>query len=144
MISFFKHLHSGLAYLVLLGLVLSVLVFFIKRMKKKEFRKSDRVLALVSLIFTHLQLVFGLILYFFGPMGLRLFGTEGLMKDSTLRLYAVEHISVNLIAVILITVGYSKAKRMENSKGKFGNLSLFYLLGLVLILSRIPWDAWLG
>lgn len=144
MISFFKHLHSGLAYLVLLGLVLSVLVFFIKWMSNKQFGKGDKILALLTLIFTHLQLVFGLVLYFFGPMGLKLFGTEGLMKDSTLRLYAVEHISVNIIGIILITVGYSKAKRLDLSKSKFGNLSVFYLLGLVLILSRIPWNAWLG
>lgn len=144
MISFFRHLHSGLAYLVLLALIISVLVFLFKWLGSKEFGKGDKVLALLTLIFSHLQLVFGLILYFFGPLGIQLFGTEGLMKNSDMRLYAVEHISVNIIGIVLITLGYSKAKRLANSKKKFSNLTVFYLLGLVLILSRIPWDAWLG
>lgn len=144
MISIFRHLHSGMAYLVLLALLISVLVFLFKWMGNKNFGKGDKTLALITLIFSHLQLVFGLVLYIFGPLGIQLFGTEGLMKNSELRLYAVEHISINIIGIILITIGYSRAKRLTVSKKRFGNLTLFYLLGFILILSRIPWEAWLG
>ena len=66
------------------------------------------------------------------------------MKDAVMRLYAVEHIAVMLIAITLITIGYSRAKRQPNAGKKFRGLALFYSLGLVLILSRIPWEAWLS
>jgi hypothetical protein len=40
----------------------------------------------------------------------------------------------------LITIGYSKNKRAFNSAVKHKNALIFYGLGLVLLLSRIPWD----
>lgn len=138
------HIHSTLAYLVLAGLIVSVLIFWFKRFSSKEFKKSDKTLALITLIFTHLQLVFGLLVYFIGPKGFNYFQVEGFMKDSVMRLYAIEHIGINLLAIALITAGYSRAKRLASDSKKFSSLGIFYLLGLVLILSRIPWDMWLA
>lgn len=136
-----QHLHSSLAYLVLLGLLISTIVFLAKR--GGNFGKGHKKLALITLIFTHLQLVIGLVLYFVGPLGYATTKIEGFMKDDTLRLYAIEHISINIIAVVLITIGYSSAKRAATSKKKFTKLGVFYLIGLLLILSRIPWKAWM-
>jgi predicted acyltransferase len=66
------------------------------------------------------------------------------MKDSASRLAALEHPLTNLIAIILITVGYSRAKRLKNDRARFRSVFLLYGLGLVLILSRIPWRNWIG
>jgi L-asparagine transporter-like permease len=65
------------------------------------------------------------------------------MKDATLRLFAVEHISVMIIAAVLLTIGYAKQKRTEDSATKFKRISTFYAIALLLILSRIPWAQWL-
>jgi len=138
------HLHSSIPYLLLPALFFGILLFIFKNSQGKEFQKNDKLLALVVLILSHLQLVVGLILYFTGAKGFNYFSVEGFMKDPVMRLYAVEHISVMIIAIVLITMGYSKAKRKEESAAKFKTLSIFYTLGLVLILSRIPWDAWLS
>ncbi len=136
-----QHLHSTLAYLVLLGLIISSLVFLLKR-GQGNFTPAHKKLALITLIFTHLQLVIGLVLYFVGPLGYASLQVESVMAQPELRLYAVEHISINIIGIVLITIGYSKGKRASTSKAKFTNLGVFYLIGLVLILSRIPWNAW--
>jgi len=69
-------------------------------------------------------------------------GMGTVMKDSVLRLYAVEHITVMLLAVVLITIGYSKHKKKLTSKPKFKTLSIFYTLALIFMLSRIPWQQW--
>lgn len=143
MISILKTTHSSLAYLVLAGLLIGSIVFLYKRYAQKTFGPSDKLLALSTLIFSHLQLLIGLILYFFGDLGYQLLKEEGVMKNSAMRLYAVEHISVNIIAIALITIGYSRSKKAQENKTRFSNLGYFYLLGLVLILSRIPWDNWL-
>tara|TARA_B100001057_G_C22533026_1_gene826507 strand:+ start:400 stop:798 length:399 start_codon:yes stop_codon:yes gene_type:complete len=111
----------------------------------KEYQPKDFRLSLFALIVTHIQLLIGLVLYFISPLGLKSIMNNGMgtvMKDSVLRLYAVEHITVMLLAVVLITIGYSKHKKKLTSKPKFKTLSIFYTLALIFMLSRIPWQQW--
>jgi hypothetical protein len=132
--------HSGWAYLVILILVIAVINAFIGLSSKKEFTAKDRKIALFALIFTHIQLLFGLVLYFVSPLGKAVLGE---MKDPALRLTSLEHPLINIIAIILITVGWSKHKNLTTSNAKFKTFAIFYTLGLVLILSRIPYKMWL-
>ena len=67
-------------------------------------------MALLGLIPTHLQWIFGLILYFLSPLGLSSLSGEA-MSNSTLRLYSIEHPFTMILAVVLITIGFAKAKR---------------------------------
>lgn len=137
-------IHSWWAYLVLLVLIITVVNSIVGFTSKKDYGATDFRLALFSLIVTHIQLLIGLILYFVSPY-FEAFGQGGMgtvMKDSTLRLYLVEHPLMMILAVVLITIGYSKHKKKLTSKPKFKILSIFYTLGLIFILSRIPYDAW--
>jgi hypothetical protein len=43
----------------------------------------------------------------------------------------------------LITIGWSKHKKLTDATAKFKTFAVFYGLGLLLILSRIPWSLWL-
>lgn len=137
-----QHLHSSLAYLVLAGLLLSGILFLVRR-GSGSFSAGDKRLALITLILTHVQLILGLILYFVGPKGFAYFDNPDVMTNNTMRLYALEHILINILAISLITIGYSRAKRATAAKRKYTLLASFYLVGLVLILSRIPWEIWL-
>ena len=134
-----KSAHSGWAYLVLIALLIAVVNSFLGMNSKREFTPNDRRFALLGLIATHLQLVIGLILYFVSPLGLASFGQ---MSDKALRLNSLEHPFVNILAIILITVGWSKHKKGVESHSKFKSITIFYGLGLLLILSRIPWSLW--
>jgi hypothetical protein len=58
------------------------------------------------------------------------------------RLLAVEHPFTKIIAIVLITVGWSRHKKFVEGKKKFKNIAIFYGLGLLLILSRIPYGQW--
>jgi len=131
--------HSGWAYIALLVLVIAVINAVIGMSSKKEFTAKDRKIALFGLIGTHIQLLIGLILYFVSPLGLASFGQ---MSDKALRLTSLEHPLINLIAITLITIGWSKHKRATTSEAKFKGFTIFYGLGLLLILSKIPWSLW--
>jgi hypothetical protein len=131
--------HSGWAYIALLLLVIAVINAVIGMSSKKEFTEKDRKIALFGLIGTHTQLLFGLILYFVSPLGL---SSLGQMSDKALRLTSLEHPLINIIAITLITIGWSKHKKLTTSESKFKTFTIFYGLGLVLILSRIPWSLW--
>lgn len=131
--------HSGWAYLALLILIVAVVNALIGMSSKKEFTLKDRKIALFGLIAVHIQLLVGIILYFVSPLGSASFGQ---MSDKALRLTSLEHPLMNLIAITLITVGWSKHKKLTTSESKFKTFSIFYGLGLVFILSRIPWSLW--
>lgn len=139
MYQFIQKFHSGWAYLALLLLVFVVISSWLGSSAKKEFTAKDRKIALFGLIAVHLQLTIGFILYFTSPVGFALLGE---MKDATIRLTSLEHPLINIIAVALITIGWSKHKKAADSAAKFKAIALFYGLGLILILSRIPWSLW--
>jgi len=140
MYNFVQKFHSGWAYLALLLLVFAVVNSFFGVNSKKEFTAKDRKIALFGLIATHIQLVVGLILYFVSPNGLKSLGN---MKDAAIRLTSLEHPLINIIAIILITIGWSKHKKATTSSAKFKSIAVFFGLGLLLILLRIPWSMWL-
>lgn len=134
-----QKMHSGLAYLVLAFLVIAVINSLVGFSSRKEFTGKDRKIALFALIFTHIQFLVGIILYFVSPLGKAAFGQMG---NAALRLTSLEHPLVNLIAIILITIGWSKHKRLTISHEKFKTFAIFYTIGLVLLLSRLPWHLW--
>jgi uncharacterized membrane protein len=140
-----KTLHSYFAYFVLLILIIAVANAIIGFATNKKFVSKDLRISLFGLIFTHLQLVIGLILYFVSPFGMNMISSRGMGgMSSAERLLALEHPFVGILAIILITIGWSKHKKQQTDKRAFGKIAFFYGLGLVLILSRLPWNQWLG
>lgn len=137
--TFLQKFHSGWAYVALLVLVIAVVNAVIGMSSKKEFTPKDRKIALFGLIGIHIQLLIGIVLYFVSPLGL---ASLGQMSDKVLRLTSLEHPLINIIAVVLITIGWSKHKKLTTSESKFKTFSVFYGLGLVFILSKIPWNLW--
>ncbi|GEQ84714.1 hypothetical protein ULMS_02220 [Patiriisocius marinistellae] len=138
-------IHSYWAYLVVLVVFLATVNAVVGHFSKKEYSYKDFRISLFALIVTHIQLLIGLVLYFISPFGFKSIKNNGMsavMKDSLLRLYAVEHITVMILATIFITIGYSKHKKKLTSVPKLKTLAIFYTIALVLILSRIPWAQW--
>jgi uncharacterized membrane protein (UPF0182 family) len=136
--TFLQKFHSGWAYLALLLLVIAVVTAIVGFTSKKEFTAKDRKIALFGLIGSHVQLLVGLILYFVSPLGLAGFS----MKVAEARLTSLEHPLINVIALVLITIGWSKHKKAATSELKFKSFAVFYTIGLLLILARIPWHLW--
>jgi putative exporter of polyketide antibiotics len=138
-----KMLHSYWAYLVVIILFAAVINALIGLLGKKEYGAKDFRVSLFTLIVSHIQLLLGLILYFVSPRFSDWSELGGkVMSDSVSRLYLVEHPLINIIAIVLITIGYSKHKKKLTSSPKFKTILIFYTLALICFLSRIPWDVW--
>ncbi len=133
-----KHAHSGFRWIVLLLLVAAVANAFLKWRKGSVMTGSDRKLNLFTLIFTHVQFLVGIVLYFISA---RVVFSPESMKDAVNRFFLVEHPSLMITAVVLITVGYSRAKRSASDEVAFRRTFWFYLVGLLLILLGIPWPT---
>jgi hypothetical protein len=127
--------HSGLRWVLLFSFISSIIILF-RASKKGTSFKAVKPYVLITLIITHVQFIIGLALYFTSPKVI-FAGTA--MKDSVQRFFLVEHISLMLIAIILVTIGYSKWKKATQASKAMRSLFNYYLIALILILVSIPW-----
>lgn len=128
------HTHSSIRYLVLLLLIAVIIKSLIGLMNKKPFEKADNMLSLFLLIFTHIQFLAGLALYFVSPFVQ--FGGQT-MSDKVTRYWTVEHITGMLIAVVLITIARSTSKRMSDPVAKHKRLFIFNTIALIIIIAVV-------
>ena len=141
-----QNVDSYLAYVVLIVLILAVFNAVTGLVGNRMFTlQKDFRISLFALILSHIQLILGVLLFFFSTSGLKALQAVGMSGlNAPARLLAVEHPFINIIAIVLITIGWSRHKKFMEGKKKFKSIALFYGLGLLLILSRIPWGQWLN
>lgn len=141
-----KFLHSYWAYLVLLVLIIATVNALVKFFGNKEFQAFDFRVSLFTLITSHIQLLLGLIFFFVSDYMALIsdMGMGSIMGNGDLRSKIIEHPFAMIIAVVLITIGYSKHKKKLTSKPKFKLLAIFYTIALAFVLYMIPWKTWLG
>lgn len=132
-----KHLHSTVAVVLLIALLVSIVLTLVNYLK---YRPYNRKIALIGLISGHIQVLIG-ITYFITLQYYSMF-SGATMKDSLMRFKIIEHPLMMLLGVVAITIGYSKAKRMTDDWKANQTVFIFYLVGLVFFLSRIPWSTW--
>ncbi|MDX1478793.1 MAG: cytochrome B [Saprospiraceae bacterium] len=130
------HAHSGLRWIVLALVIIAILQCVPAWNKGKAWTESKRKLVMYAMIFMHIQVVIGLILYFMSPKVQ--FG-EGFMQNAQLRFFAVEHIVLMLLAAVFVTIGYVRAKRKPTDIERFKSIFWFYLIGLLVLIAGIPW-----
>lgn len=139
------HIHSFMAYVFLASAIISTIysgVGFFKKSKNFGLTKFD--LAKMVFIAGHIQLLLGIILWATSDLFSQLRSNFGaVMADKSLRLLALEHPLTNLIAIIIFSIGYFGIKKAEDSVSKHKMNFLFYLIGTILILSRLPYNQWL-
>ncbi len=134
------HLHSVLRWIILLALLFAIYKSLVNR--DKAFTREHKNIGLILMIFADIMLLLGLYQWFTGPWGLKSIQTNGMgnvMKNGMLRFFAVEHLIGMLIAIALIHVGYSYAKKNVPDAVKHKRALLFYGLALLIILISIPW-----
>ncbi|MFN5334661.1 MAG: hypothetical protein ACK5BV_05700 [Bacteroidota bacterium] len=126
------HLHNLLRWVILMLLVVSIFQAFSKREGLKK-------TSLFLMISAHITLLLGLFQYFTSEVAgfkmiERMGGMANVMKNTMARFWVVEHISVMLIAIILITIARRKAKVLQ-----YNPTLILLLIAFLLIMAGIPW-----
>ena len=127
-------LHSSLRYFILLFLIIIIIRSLMGWQKKEVYTKNDDMLSLWLFILTHTQLLAGLVLYFTSPF---VVFSGASMKDSILRYWLVEHNTMMLIAIVLITMARITAKKISDSAARHKRLFIFNAIALVIIVVAI-------
>jgi len=126
--------HSVLRYFVLVFLLIVIIRSLAGWQKKSEYSELDEKVSLWLFILTHSQLLIGLILYFVSPL---VIFSGASMKDPIARYWLVEHISMMLIAIVLITMARITAKKMSDTVSKHKRLFIFNAIALLVIVAAI-------
>lgn len=126
--------HSTLRYFILVFLLILLFRSYQGWQKSGAFTATDNKVSLWLFILTHTQLLLGLILYFISPL---VIFSGASMKNALARYWLVEHISMMLIAVVLITLARTTSKKMSDAVAKHKRLFIFNLIALIIILGAI-------
>jgi membrane protein DedA with SNARE-associated domain len=87
----------------------------------------------------HTQLIIGVLLYFVSPTIKGFMEAGDVMKNSAARFFVVEHAAMMIIAIAVLTVGYSKGKRAIDEATKHRKIFFAYLIALIILIVSIPW-----
>ncbi len=135
--------HSLIRWLIVISLLATVCFSYYKTRKKLPYTKADNFFRISSMILAHIQLLIGINLYFLSPFVnyfINHFKTA--VHQREVRFFGMEHSFVMLLAILIITIGAVKAKKKESDNDKHKTVYKFYLIGLLLILSSIPWSVY--
>lgn len=133
--------HNIMRWIVVLLAVYALVRIFMGVFGKREFTESDRKALSFYAIGMDVQLLLGLLLYFFlSPLTTAAMSNFGAaMSDSTLRFFAVEHILLMVVAVVLAHVAVMMARRATTSASKFNRAAIWLTLSVLAVLAAIPW-----
>ena len=131
------HSHSGFRWVVLL-LLLTAIIRAAIRKSSNVYEKSDKMINLFAMISVHIQVTFGLVMLFFGTKNLF---HEGWTKDPVSRFFVMEHLTMMIVAMVLITIGRRKAENKETPAAKHNAVLIWYSITLIVILAAIPWPG---
>ncbi|MEO7991743.1 MAG: hypothetical protein ABI663_19475 [Chryseolinea sp.] len=133
------HTHILLRYFILIMLIVVIVMAVTGLIKKKPYGKLDNKFSLYLLIFTHLQAVVGIILYIVSYLDgtRRVHFTAETMKDSSLRYWAVEHVTGMIVVIVLITVARISSKKLSLDAAKHMRMLILNGIALALVIAVI-------
>ncbi len=134
-------LHSIVRYVIVIAALGAVVLAFRGWLTRKPFTALDDRLGMIFTSGMHLQLVLGLLLYgVFSQLTQSAFNNMGAaMTNPVLRFYAVEHIAMMIVAVVIATVGRSLSRRAKDDAAKHRMAAIFYTIALIVVFVSIPW-----
>jgi uncharacterized membrane protein AbrB (regulator of aidB expression) len=135
MYNFIVNFHSILRWALALLFIITIVYAIYGKSKNFAFVKTGK-LAFATLNVLHIQFLVGLVLYFISP---KVIFSGMAMKAPLTRFFLVEHITAMLIGVVIVTIGYSVAKKALTDEKKYSKIILFYTIGFLIILAGIPW-----
>ena len=131
------HAHSALRWLLLFFMVAAIIDSGIRM--KRPMKEGGPKFSLFALIVAHTQLILGFLLYFISPTVKGFMEAGGVMKNGIARFFVVEHPVMMVLAIALLTIGYSKGKRAVDEASKHRKIFFAYLIALIIIIVSIPW-----
>ena len=133
-------LHSIFRWLVLGSLLAALSSAYSGWVGQRPYRPADQTLRVAATSIAHTQLLIGFYLYAVSPI-IRYFWTSkpSFAEAAEFPFFGLIHIGLMFTAIVIMTVGSSKAKRQTSDQQRFRTTAVYFTISLVLILAAIPW-----
>ncbi len=140
MYAFVLTTHSYIRWFVLFSLLFAVYNAYKGWLGNKVFTPFDNRVRNITVTIAHIQFVLGLTLYSISPLvSYFLHNFEEAKKNNEIRFFGMEHGTMMIIAIIIITIGSSLSKRKKTDKQKFKTMAIWFTIALIIIFIMIPW-----
>jgi hypothetical protein len=133
--------HSLIRWFVLISFLFAIFWGYRGCLLKKPFLKFDNSVRHITATIAHVQLIIGLWLYFISPIvAYFLYNFSTAVHNRQVRFFGMEHVTMMLTGIVLITIGSAKAKRKATDQEKFKTMAIWFTIALLVILSSVPWS----
>jgi len=129
--TFVLQLHAIWRWILLVAAVVVVIKALIGWLSKRPFTRLDDQLGMAFTMIVDIQVLLGLIIWLFGPLGLR--NLSQAMGNTALRFIVLEHPILMLIALAFAHIGRARSKKAADDTVKHRTACIFYLLSFVFI-----------
>lgn len=134
-------IHSLTRWLVLASLVFAIFRAYRGWLTNATFAGFDNKVRHVTATIAHVQLVLGLWLYFISPLTTYFLNHySDAVHNRELRFFGMEHITMMLLAITIITIGSVATKRKTGHRRKYRTMAVWYTIALLIIISSVPWS----
>lgn len=132
--------HSLCRWLVLTALLYAIFRAWTGYTKSRPFTSTDNLARHWTATIAHIQLLIGMTLYMQSPI-IKYFwrNYDVAIHQPEVSFFGLIHLSLMLIAIIILTIGSASAKRKETDKEKFGTMLIWFVIALIIIFIAIPW-----
>ncbi|OQP46883.1 hypothetical protein A4H97_05010 [Niastella yeongjuensis] len=133
-------LHSLVRWFVLISLLVAIIRAYSGWLGNKRFLKTDNTARMAAVTIAHVQLVIGISLYIISP-AVRYFmnNFKEAVHQREFRFFGMEHITMMVVAITLLTIGSAKSKRKTTDLQKFKTMAIWFTIALLVIFFSIPW-----
>ena len=132
-------LHGFFRWLVLASLLYSIFLAINGLKKRRPFTATANSWRHWTATIAHLQLLLGMALYFQSPAVRYALPADHRHLVNEHVFFRYIHITLMLVAVIVITIGSAKAKRAPDHRAKYRTMLVWFVAGLLILLIAIPW-----
>jgi uncharacterized oligopeptide transporter (OPT) family protein len=134
-------LHSLVRWLVLVFLLIAIFRAYRGSFKKLHFSSFDNSIRMITVGIVQLQFCIGVVLYLLSPV-VRYFlhNFKEAVHLREIRFFGMEHITMMIIAVAVISIGSDKVNKLSDPQQKYKTMATWFSIGLLLILTSIPWS----
>ena len=142
MYTFILAVHNIMRWIVIVLAIIALVRAYWGWFGKREWSLTDRKVGMYFSISIDVQLLLGLILYFgLSPITRAAIQNIGAaMAEAGLRFFALEHLFVMLLAVIVVHIGTALSRKADDSMAKHRRAAIWFTLAVLLIIVGMPWS----
>lgn len=132
--------HNAMRWLVVGSLIATLVSGYSGWLRPRSYRPADQTLRVVTTSLLHVQLLIGIYLYTLSPIIRYYWKFHPSFGDAIeFPFFSLIHSSLMFVAVVIMTIGSSTAKRLKDDQQKFKTTAIYFTIGFVLLILAVPW-----